>query len=119
MHAEPADFHDWPEEAQEIWLHKAEADAKAEAKKPKRTVFYAAPIERIEMATIDALEAVRNWSDQYRLEAPPQGVKVIGRVEAPKNAAWIKAGCCRRKCPRPTGRGANSSLSPNRRHRYG
>jgi hypothetical protein len=90
--AKPKGFDEWPEEAQEVWLEKADSDAKAEAEIPKKVVFYAAPIERIEMATIDALEAVRNWPEQYTFAPPPKGVKVLDRVEKPKDAQWIAAG---------------------------
>jgi hypothetical protein len=97
--AKPQDFDSWPEEAQEIWLHKAEADAEAEAETPKRVVFYRGPVERIEMATIDALEAVQRWPSEYTFAPPPKGVRVVDRVEAPKDAAWIKAGMLPEEIP--------------------
>jgi len=90
--AKPYGFDDWPEEAQEAWEHKANSDAEAEAEKPERVIYFKGPVERIEMATIDALEAVRNWRSEYTFAPPPKGVRVVDRVEKPKDAAWIAAG---------------------------
>jgi hypothetical protein len=53
-----------------------------EADTATRIVFYLGPVERCELAAIDALHALEAHSDDWRLEAPT-GVEILDKVPVP------------------------------------
>jgi len=54
----------------------------SEADAATRTVFYVGPVERCELAGIDALHALEQHPGEWRLE-PPKGVEILDKVPVP------------------------------------